>query len=328
VITVVPAQEYDTGLRQRGIKRIVTPCIHINKKSGLPFCAVVLLWLLRRGKNAEIECGNVYAGLIPFMLNPFIGCGYRIYTYGSELLRASKNDLWGRLLKRVLKKADTIYALGSFTAALLEKMGIEKTPVIMPPRLELPDSLSRAISSADSIPDPKRSDAPVLLVSIGRFVFHKGHHVILRALALLPPDFHVRLTLIGDGPRRKALHSLASDLDVSDRISIRTGCSDSEKNEIINESDIFIFPSLSTRAGTEGFGIAMLEAMAAGKPVIASEAGGIPEVLDNGNCGVLVKPDDPAALADAIIRLATDMSLCHKIAGNAYARLMERYVWK
>jgi glycosyltransferase involved in cell wall biosynthesis len=143
---------------------------------------------------------------------------------------------------------------------------------------------------------------------VGRLDRVKGHDVAIRALAKLPG---ARLVIIGSGSERQALRDLATEVDAADRVSL-PGWSD-RVPEALAGFDVFCHPSRY-----EGLGLALIEAMLAGLPCVASRVGGVPEVL--GECGLLVPPEDPDALADALARLATDPALRARLGTDAVRR--------
>jgi glycosyltransferase involved in cell wall biosynthesis len=90
--------------------------------------------------------------------------------------------------------------------------------------------------------------------------------------------------------------------------------------KLLRGCEIFVLPSRF-----ETFGIAILEAMACKKPVVATTAGGMPEIVENGRNGILVAPDDPKALADALVTVLKDETLRANIAANGYSTVRERF---
>lgn len=138
------------------------------------------------------------------------------------------------------------------------------------------------------------------LVLPGRLVHEKGHADFLQALICLREQgYSFRATLAGDGPMRGSIETTVHDLALADCVSITGLLTHAQMLEVIAGADIVVVPSRS-----EGFGLTALEAMALGRPVLASRAGGLPEVL--GDAGVLVPVADPAALAGALALLLND----------------------
>jgi glycosyltransferase involved in cell wall biosynthesis len=124
--------------------------------------------------------------------------------------------------------------------------------------------------------------------NVGRLHEQKGHKFLLQALAKM--NAHARLMIVGDGRLRDELMSLVEQLEISDRVSFLGARADI--HEFLSAIDIFIMPSL-----WEGQPIALLEALAIGKPCIASDVDGIPEIIVDGANGYLVSPKDVAGLA-------------------------------
>jgi len=128
----------------------------------------------------------------------------------------------------------------------------------------------------------------------------KGHRYLLEAAALLKGrGYKITYLIAGDGPLRDQLQERAAALNLRDEVRFLGFVSDTPG--FLSQLDIFLLPSLY-----EGLGVAALEAMAAGKPVIASRAGGLAELVAEGETGLLVAPKDAEGLAQAIARLARD----------------------
>lgn len=149
----------------------------------------------------------------------------------------------------------------------------------------------------------------------------KGLAFLLGAVAALEREAGkpvCQLLIVGDGPARQSLMSLGESLGIAERIVFA-----GERRDIpvlLSVMDIFALPSLY-----EGFGIAILEAMAAGKPVIATTAGGIPEFVQHGHTGLLVPPADTKSLAAAIKRMLDNPDWAKVIGQNAQAQVRKQY---
>ena len=153
-------------------------------------------------------------------------------------------------------------------------------------------------------------------VQAGRLIEKKGLPVTLRAFsAFLKQHPNAMLTIAGEGPLLPELQNLARELIIEERVSFSGFVSQEELREIYDRSHIFLHPSQTGRDGNqEGIPNSMLEAMATGLPVFATEHGGIPEAIDNGVSGVLVPERDHEALARALLNAAQDPDLLSRIA--------------
>jgi glycosyltransferase involved in cell wall biosynthesis len=229
------------------------------------------------------------------------------------------------LLKSVLRRSRSLYALGAYTRNLLAGVRIDKEVVLDPPRIAIPPNNDRH-RHQNGLPFSPFS--PLHILSVGRLVSHKGHDVCIAACRLLARDDPPwRLTLVGSGPQEHRLKTLAERFGLADRITIKNNVDDEQLSDEYRNATLFVLSSRCVAKGTEGFGIVLLEAMAHGIPVIASRVGGVSEVLDEGKCGILVEPDDPKALADAIRRLALDGEERKLLVERGFERVREKYAW-
>ena len=149
---------------------------------------------------------------------------------------------------------------------------------------------------------PRRDPGKFTVLSVCRFYPRKRLDILLRAAALLRktiPELEIRI--VGNGPERGRLQRLCRELDLGTVVRWLGDVSIPSSAEEYNRCDVFCLPSAQ-----EGFGIVFLEAMAAGKPIVAARAAAVPEVVRD---GLLVEPENPEALADAIVRLYRDPRL-------------------
>jgi glycogen synthase len=155
---------------------------------------------------------------------------------------------------------------------------------------------------------------PTGVLFLGRLHRQKGVDTLIRALPLLPPEATV--TLVGDGPERATLRRLASDLGVADRVTVTGFVPHGMVPGLLAGADVVVLPSRYEELGT-----ALVEAMAAGRPVVASHVGGIPELVRDGVDGLLVPPDDAAALAKAVTRVLANPVLAAELGASGRARV-------
>lgn len=172
----------------------------------------------------------------------------------------------------------------------------------------IPNPVDRARWRPPTPPAPRQS----VILGIGRFTVEKGFDVLVRAFALLAPRFpEWTLELLGDGPLREELESLTRSLGIGERVVFRGTVGDPER--YLHRSAIFALPSRF-----EGFPNALLEAMASGCAVVATDCPSGPRhIIRDARNGLLVDPDDPAALAAGIARLMDDASLRGALAQEA-----------
>jgi len=143
---------------------------------------------------------------------------------------------------------------------------------------------------------PADPAVPQTVLTVARLDPQKGLHDLVAAAALVP---EARVMVVGEGPERRALETRIAHLGLGDRVHLLGFRSDVP--DLLAGSDLFVLPSLF-----EGLPLSILEAMAAGKPVVATAIGGNDEAVVDGATGLLVPPGDPRALADAIRALLRD----------------------
>jgi len=160
-----------------------------------------------------------------------------------------------------------------------------------------------------------RTPGQPIVLTTARLDRQKGHAYLLAAAAQVADALFV---LAGDGPERAALEAAVHEAGLEDRILFLGYRPDVP--ELLASSDLFVLPSLF-----EGFPLSILEAMAAGTPVIASDIGGNDEAVTHGETGFLVPPADPDALARAIRLLLSDTSLARRLAEAGRARAQREY---
>lgn len=155
---------------------------------------------------------------------------------------------------------------------------------------------------------PQRDDRSLQVAIVGRFLEVKGHVDLVRALGLLRDGgVDVVVNFFGDGPLRGQLEALAEKLGVRDAVRFHGHVKHSTVIEQMAKQDVYVHPSVTCSEGrTEGVPNAIMEAHAAGLPVVATRSGGIPEVVLDGETGFLVDEHDPAGLAEKLGILAGD----------------------
>ncbi len=312
------AKAGDCGLKTP-VYRVSTPLASHNKK----FALIALLfryWQLyaRTPGAINVVCGNIYAAIVAWLCSFFGGPSYGIYTHAGEILALRKSLLKRRFFRAILSRAEVVYAVTRYGESLVYSLGISPRIVIFPPRIDLNDAPPKS-----DLNDKSRTH----VLTVGRLVAHKGHDILIRAAALLPDSAPWRITCVGDGPLRGSLLALIEELRLANRVHIEYAADADRLNDLYRHAGMFAFPSLERTHAAEGYGIVLLEAMAAGLPIIASRAGGVPEVLLEGALGMLIAPGSPSALAQAIQTMHEQPALALAYANRAYHHLCEQYVW-
>ncbi len=181
---------------------------------------------------------------------------------------------------------------------------------------------------------PPRQDAPGRLLAdpfsilcIGTLHPVKGHKYLIEACRLLRErGLNIRCHLVGDGPDRATLFKQAVAADLADRIYFPGQCEASQVARLLGNAHLVAAPSVPTRDGRrEGIPVAIMEAMASGVPVVASNLSGIPELVEDGSSGLLVPPGDATALADAIEQIHDTPQFARRLVRAAREKVVEHF---
>lgn len=284
--------------------------IDINTKSELsPKIIVSLFQLLPviRRENVDIihahtRVTQVLARLISSITKvPYVTTchGYFKPRLGRRLF-----DCWG---DKVVAVSDAVQR------HLVDDMGVEDGRVrLIYTGIEL-ERFGRRYSEAEKedIREEYGIGRGPVIGMIGRLSPVKGQDVLVEAAPVILKGFpNAQFLLIGDGPSEKSLKRRVDELGIGERFVFVRNVADTK--EPLSVIDIFAFPSIK-----EGLGLALIEALACGRPCVASDTGGISDVIKNGRSGIMVPPGDSQALADAIMRVLRDGVLRAELQSNA-----------
>jgi phosphatidyl-myo-inositol dimannoside synthase len=251
-----------------------------------------------------------------------------LYTHGDEV---STNAVWrgqmGRR-RRYLRAADAIVAVSQYAKnILIERYGVARSKIEL-----IPNGVDTVKFVASSKPaaliDRFGITDKLILLTIARLVERKGVDIALQALPAVRarvPNTH--LLVVGEGPFLDQLKRIAAEQGVADAVTFVGAVPHNETPGYYAAGDIFIMPNRRLATGeNEGFGLVFLEANACGLPVIAGREGGPSEVVADGVNGLLVDGNNPDAVAQAIVRLATDRALYEQLRAGGLA-MAQRQDW-
>jgi glycosyltransferase involved in cell wall biosynthesis len=210
---------------------------------------------------------------------------------------------------QTLSRVDAHIALSPRQAGLIEKMAR-----LRPGSMKI---IHNGIADFHVDAEPRPVDGPIV-GTVGRLSREKGFDVLLHALSRVPGATAV---LVGKGPEREALERLAAELGISDRVVMPGFVPDSRTWMAMY--DVFAIPSRS-----EGMPLVLIEAMLASRPVVATAIGGMPDVVVEGKTGLVVAPEDPDALAEALRSLFADEELRRSMGASGRARALESFTFE
>lgn len=278
-----------------------------------------------RWRPGLVLCTHVGFAPLGRLLGLLCGCPYWVSAHGIEV--------WVQLpgwKKAALRHADRVLSVSEFTrGVLLQRHGLERARVVVFPNVL--DERLRNTSPDEAVSSKFRDCGRPLLLTVGRLSAterYKGHDVVLRALPRVLERFPAATyVIVGDGKDRPRLEQLARELRVTNHVFFAGWQDDSGLVVCYRQCDLFVLPAQTlvhdSAAKGEGFGIVFLEAMSFGKPVVGPNDGAPAEFIRDAENGLLVDPENPEEVGDAIIRLLENPEWAAKL-GDAGRQLVER----
>ena len=228
------------------------------------------------------------------------------YGEGAQRLASGRLGFVGRAFRMMLLRANTVTAISSYLAHAPRLYGFVGPVDVIPNGVDI--NLFR--------PQSAKTHGHKI-VTVSRLVAKNGIDILIRAIAEVKKEMpDVLCTIIGDGPEREKLETLAGGLGIKNAVSFLGTIPYAKLPTYLHGSDVFVRLSRS-----EGMGNAFVEALAAGVPVVGTRVGGISDVIEDGKTGLLVAPEDPHSAAQKILELLRDPARGDILVRSAQATL-------
>lgn len=336
------------GLRARGHQvRVVTrrhptadesPDVERVSRRGLAAFEIEamrrgLRWVRRQGADV-ILCGSIAAAPAGWVVSRVSGVRYVVPAYGSEL--ALRGWVQSRVTRWFFRRAARVLPISRATAERLEQAGVPSHHcTIIPPGVDVEKFEEYLASSRRKDRWPGRE----VLLTVGRLVRRKGvlefvENALPRLVRRRPS---ILLAVVGDDARHSLVHAregmrarieeAAGRLGLQNHVVLLGAVPDDELAELYQRADLFVLPALDLPNDVEGFGIVFLEAALAAVPAVSTRVGGIPDAVEDGVTGVLVKGGDWPALADRIAELLEDRDRLARLGRAAAERARRQFAW-
>ncbi|OGF28180.1 hypothetical protein A2303_01870 [Candidatus Falkowbacteria bacterium RIFOXYB2_FULL_47_14] len=289
----------------------------IGHKIADKFLYPVLAAMKARDLNADIihAVMESYAGGALVLVKYFCPRAKRILTLQSGDLdddRKQNNPLIRFTWKIIHRSPHIVTAISSFLAHRAERLGVKPENIFITPN---------GVDLSEVPTEPDR--VPGRVLCMGRLSWEKGYDYLIPAwpeVVKAAPE--ARLVIYGDGPREKEIRGMVRESGVEEKIEIRRPVPHAEFMKEMAKAEVFILPTLA-----EGLGIVFIEAQACGVPPIGTRVGGVPDVIQDGENGLLIEPKNSDQIAEAILRLLKDRPLRDRLrAGGLLA--CRRFEWK
>ena len=261
--------------------------------------------------HSALPCGHAASLLSRELKIPFVVTVHGLDAFSIRQVGGYAGEWCARVSRSVYRSACLVICVsGKVRDQVVEGAGAGVNTAVVYNGVD-----PQMFSTPDSEPD-----VPVIL-SVGNLIPVKGHELLLRAFAAVQDQFPgLSLEIIGDGPERPRLQQLVSELSVAGKVHFRGRQSRQQVADAMRRATVFALPSRY-----EGLGCVYLEAMSAGRPVIACLGQGIDEVIQPGVNGCLIRPGDLQELTDTLARLLQQPELRRKIGDAARQTILQSY---
>ncbi len=242
--------------------------------------------------------------------------------HSKEINHPLGSSLNNRVLK-ALSKADFVIANSRFTKELAMSLGVKDVTVINPGcsyPIDVSDSAKEFAKKIYGNSSPK-------MITVSRLDGRKSHQNILMTVKNLLPKFpNLKYVSLGDGDERKNLEKLRKELDLEKNVELIFKSSEQEKVGLLEQSDIFVMPSVVYKKSVEGFGISYIEAASYGKASIGGIYGGEGDAIKSGKTGYLCNGNDLNAIYENLLKILTNEK--YKELGSNALEFSKDFRWE
>jgi glycosyltransferase involved in cell wall biosynthesis len=280
--------------------------------------------MMRELRPTIVHTHTAKAGVVGRLAARLAGVPVVVHTFHGHVLRgyfgATTNTFYRNVERWLAVSSDLLVAVSDAVADELAALGVARRERfhVVPVGLEL-ERLTGALPWGVLRKEAGFADDAPLVGVVGRLVPIKDIDGFLAAAELVAREAPaVRFSIVGDGKERARLEARAASLGLEERVHFHGWKRD--QREVFGDLDLVVNCSRN-----EGTPVALVEALTAGCPVVATRVGGTPDVLEKGRFGTLVEPGDPAALARAILDVIRDPAPARDAARRARPTMLERY---
>lgn len=315
-----------------GAMRVIVPLEHQDPGETVVrrrfFGSGLVRWwplvVLMRGLGREQDARVLISHVLPIGTAAWIasfvgGPAYTVLFHGLDL--ALSQRAWSKrwITKQIVRRARAVCVNSEFVARACKELFPDVDPLLL-----TPGYVPRILPSREEARSALGiGSEEIILLNVARLVPRKGLDRLIEVLPDLPP--YVRAVSIGDGKDRARVEALAKHFDA--RIQFLGAIDDASRDTWYAAADLFVFPVRAEGDDVEGYGIACLEAAAAGLPVIVGAHGGAPETVIEGETGLVVDTGVEGALRDALRRLIADPELRARMGQRGRERVLAHASW-
>lgn len=313
--------------RPFGIQGLDTENVHIHLVSVLeyplfkypPYTVALASEMVRTCQQEKLDVINVHYS-IPHATSAYLnreitGVPYVVTLHGSDVTIVGSDPSYHPVNNYSIEKADAVTAVSNFMQReAYERLGIEREVKVIPNFVD-----SNLFYPAECDVLEKRIDGEVIIIHVSNFRPVKHVPDLIYAMRMIVKEEpKTKLLLVGDGPERGPVEKLVNQFGLDNHVTL-TGFRSDIPN-LMRCSDIGVLSS-----ETESAPLTLLEGMSTGLPMVATNVGGIPEIITDGQDGFIVPPKHPEVIAEAILPLVRDSNLRSKIGAKAREKVLKYY---
>ncbi len=331
-VHVITSHARVSGFNEKNVSRSPLP--------GLMAFAVYAIWrgaiLLARDPRIRVVFGgSAVATPLVLILARVLRRRAVVQIHGLDIIYRS--SIYQHLCVRWLRFCDQVVANSRYTAGLAQAKGVLRDRIAVIPPGIYPERFSKRTHIAAN----KRAwgvEGQKIILFVGRLARRKGvkefiENCLVRVVREIPETVFL---IVGDNPTESLTHrddvvdeinAVTSKLGLENHVRLLGSLSDEDVIELYQLCDLVVLPVLDTKDDVEGFGIVALEAAAAGKPVVATRVGGIPDALEDGKSGALVDSGDYTGLTEVVESLLRNIELSSFFGKYGRCRVHKEFSW-
>jgi len=319
----LPGQEISGSLAVKRIptfRRRVDRCTPFEMLTFMMSATLAALRLARRWRpDVTLSFFGIPCGPVAYTLKAIYSVPYIVSLRGGDVPGFQPYDLalYHRLMKPAIR-----FLWRQAACVVANSRGLRDLAQSTEPDVAIhviPNGVDVERFRPESSPD---RNGTVRLLYVGRLTYQKGVDVFIQALHKLDSKIQFEVELVGDGNARRQLETMVQKLGLAERFHFVGWLDRTKLPQRYQQADIFVLPSRD-----EGMANVILEAMASGLPVIATSIAGNAELVRHGENGLLVTPDDPGRLADALIELMNKVELRQRMGASGRTLVERKYSW-
>jgi len=299
-------------------------------KLQLPlFLAMEFIYTLWVARKEEIDLLHTHwivpQGLIGAVCGRLLHCPHMLSVHGTDVNIAAKSRVLGWVTRFVTRNCGKILTNSTYTRNVLLSVdpSAEGQVEVIPMGVDVEKFWNTQNDNH------KQASNPPHILYIGRLIDWKGLEYLIEAFAIVSSRVPgAQLIIGGEGPEEERLRQQVAHLGLNESVQFVGLIASPDLSRYYHEATVFVLPSIQTEGQTEGLGVVLLEAMACGTPVIGSNVGGIPDIIQDGWNGYLVQERSPDQLAERIVALLDDQAVHTQFMKNGLQTAYEKFSWK